>query len=209
MIKDTLIKIIKKIGAVNLPMTHKKFSADEYLEVSNLVVIELAGKPCFLLVTTYGAISNYLIRFSYLFGKNKNKRSKTTHAVASLGDGRVVEALSTGVVTRGLFHSLWGRDEVKILTFSRRVSEELQKLTLENIRAISKQEIDYDHSHDVNDDTLYDCSELIFDAVNDAYEMMGHERPLKPVKRFGQPTYSPIDIENSGYFQIVYSNKKD
>lgn len=213
--KNIFLNFVTWTSKFNWPMSHKKFNIkdlkriEKYLEENN---VEFAV----FLVTTAGAMSNAWIKLSYLFGKVGYHSSPFTHAVGYVNDGickhTVVEALGSGIETNNFCVSISQRDYVKLLIPSVKVPHNISKKMKSKILEISeldkKKGIAYDFEHDALDHSKFDCSELIFNCINDAYIKSGHPAPLKTVKRFGKQTYAPIDVEHCDLLTAVYDSRK-
>lgn len=212
--KDLFIKFVTWSSNFNWPLSHKQFDIkdvskiEKYLEDNEI-------KFAVLLVSTKGALSNFWIRLSYLFGSEKKKFSKYTHAVGYWGkkDCRhyVVEAIGTGVETMRLGESISQRDSVGLFIVKNVANPILEKMH-NHLDRIAKRDNDknvtYDFEHNAEDHQEYDCSEVIFDCVNSAFRESDQIAPLKTIKRLGMKTFSPIDIEQSDLFEVVYDNKE-
>jgi hypothetical protein len=213
------VKLISEsIGSLSLPYIQKKFNLNHYFliekEIAKLEVPFAIG-----LVTTYGHGSNILIKAVQLISKDKRKRkSNKTHAFAIVstenGKFRTVEAIGKGGIQEvTLLSSIGNRDELKIRVPNKGlVNNEVSKHALDYIRQVSKrdneQNIGYDLKHDLLDPKRYDCSELIFHALNHGFEMAGQKALTKTVKRAGKISWAPVEAEFSKLFVDLYDSKK-
>jgi len=213
--KKLLIKFMTMTSEWSWPLSQKKFIMSDYLALEDYFEEE-GCQFAVALVSTSGAVSNFWIRLSFLFGNQKHKFSNLTHAAVYIGEYHyphtVVESIGKGVLTRTLVELLCNRDNVKILIPSKKMNRKVVQNIRENAIKISKRDeispIGYDYSHNPNDQATYDCSELIYDSVKKAYLQADQPCPLKTIRRLGQETYSPIDLEFSDLFETVYDSKK-
>lgn len=216
--KIFLVKLLQKtIGSWHWPFVDKKFNLNHYFEIEK----ELEKLPvpfAVAVVTTYGHGSNLLIRLANRLSKDpRKKKTRKTHALAIVcaekNKARTVEAIGRGIQEFTLLSSIGARDEVKIRIPNYKVmNEQVCKFALEYIESVAEvdreQNIPYDVLHDLEDPTRYDCSELIYHAINHGYDWAGQRRLTKTVVRLGQKSWSPAELEFSELFVDLYDSKK-
>lgn len=217
-IVNWIVKLLSNtLGQWSLPYVEKKFNLNHYFklekELAKLEVPFAIG-----VVTTYGHGSNLLIHGAQFLSKDKRKRkSNITHALAVIdtrnGKFRTVEAIGNGIQEVTLLSSIGNRDEVKIRVPNKNlVNNEVAKHALEYIRQVAERDFEeniaYDLKHDLLDQKRYDCSELIFHALNHGFEMAGQKALTKTVKRGGKVSWAPVEAEFSKLFVDLYDSKK-
>lgn len=206
------------IGHLNIPYSHKKFPLDDYFKIEKKL-LESGVNFAVAVVTTYGAGSNLLVKASTLVSKDKRKRSSNkTHALAILeirpNRFRTVEMFGQGLVEKTLLSSIGNRDEVKILIPDPRymdyeMCEDFYNY-IDRVAHMDRQRnVEYDFSHQVGNSDKFDCSELIYHALEYAQKnKYGIDHSLKTYKRFGVESFSPVDIEYLEEFKCFYCSKE-
>lgn len=206
----------KTIAKLNFPFSHKRFNPRDYFPIE----VELGKLPvsfAVILVTTYGSGSNIGIKIAQWIGVKK--WSKKTHAVAYIDcrDGykhRIAEASgSEGIRIISLLEGICQKDEVSILVPDYHVmNESICNFTLKYLHGVldrdKESDVDYDNDHDLMNTDLYDCSELLFHAINYGYKRARHVQLLEPVKRAKRLTFTPLDLELSPLFIKMYDSKE-
>lgn len=202
-------KLIAFFGSLHFPWVDKKFNLNHYFELEK--ELEKLNVPFAVgLVSTYGHGSNLLIKLVQKLTK-QTRNSKVTHAFAIISNKknnfRVAEFIGQGLQEATLLSAIGNRDVVKILVPNEKVSEQNARLFIKYVKIVLARDaftkIKYDLDHDINDHERYDCSELIFHAIN--YGM--GENVLRPVRRMGRDTWSPADLENTEYLKLIYDSK--
>lgn len=205
------------IGRLSFPHVEKKFNLNHYFKIEKELA-KLEVPFAIAVVTTYGHGSNILIRFAHFLSKDKRKRnSKKTHALAIVettnGRFRAVEAMGEGIREVTLLSSIGGRDEVKIRVPNKGLfNDSAAKYALDYIKQVAERDVSgniaYDLQHDLLDKKRYDCSELIFHALNHGFEMAGQKALTKTVTRGGRISWAPVEAEFSKLFVDLYDSKK-
>ena len=201
----------KTIAKLHWPLCNKKFQIKDYYK------IEESLKDCKLaviLVTTYGNGSNMGIKIAQNIGtKNKTKK---THAALFIGfkDGipMVVEASgSYGIQVVPLIQVIGQRDEVMVRIsnphlLNRSVENFMTEYVNDVIGRDGELDIPYDEDHNLEDQSRYDCAELVYHALVYAFKKARHKVLINPVVRWGKKTYTPIELEFSDLFETIYDN---
>ena len=217
-IVNWFVKILSNtIGEWSFPWVEKKFNLNHYFAIERELA-KLEVPFAIAVVTTYGHGSNLLIKGAQLLSKDKRKRkSNKTHALTIVdtknGKFRTVEAIGNGIQEVSLLSSIGQRDEVKIRIPNKSlVNDQVCKFALDYIRQVARRDdqenIAYDLEHDLLDPKRYDCSELIFHALNYGFEMAGQKALTKTVTRGGKLSWAPVEAEFSKLFVDLYDSKK-
>lgn len=213
-----LINLVSNtIGKLSLPFVDKKFNLRDYFKIEK-ELSKLDVPFAIAIVTTYGHGSNLLIRFTNFLSKDKRKRkSRKTHALAIVetknGKFRAVESIGKGVQEVTLLSAIGQRDEVKIrIPDKRYINDMVATFALGYINEVARRDevknIAYDSDHDLLNSDRYNCSELIFHALEHGYKRSGQASMIKIVERAGKKTWSPVDAEFSKLFRDLYDSKK-
>lgn len=217
-IVNWIVKFLSNtVGQISLPYVDKKFNLNHYFEIEKELA-KLEVPFAIAVVTTYGHGSNILIKLAQILSKDKRKRkSNKTHALAIVetrnGKFRTVEAIGNGIQEVTLLSSIGQRDEIKIRVPNKSlVNNQVCEFALDYIRQVARRDdqenIAYDLEHDLLDPKRYDCSELIFHALNYGFEMAGQKTLTKTVKRAGKVSWAPVEAEFSKLFVDLYDSKK-
>lgn len=198
--------LTKTIGAIHWPYSSKKFNLADFQGIEN----KLKNLPmALLLVTTYGSFgSNILIRLGQWLGLWA--WSTKTHVLIYIGGGRVIEASgSEGIRVVSLLEAIGQRDEVKIKIpiLPAKVYIEMINFLEGIIESDIKKPILYDNDHNLLDKTAFDCSELLFHALNFGLEANQMQK-IKPIMRFGRKTFTPIDADYLAVFATIYDSQR-
>lgn len=205
------------IGKWSFPWVEKKFNLNHYFNIEKKIS-ELPVPFAIAVVTTYGHGSNLLIRGAQMISKDARKRkSNKTHALAIVraenGKFRTIEAMGPGIQEVSFLSSIGNRDEVKIRIpkynlMNEKVCEQAIKYIKDVAERDAEKNIPYDLEHDISDPERYDCSELIFHAINHGFKMSDQPSPLKPVRRGGADSWAPVEAEFCELFEDMYDSKK-
>lgn len=212
--------LVNFIGATichwHFPFVDKKFNLNHYFEIEKA----LQARPnalAFAVVSTDGHGSNIAVKAVQWLSKNVLKRqSKSTHALIIINNKdknfRAAEMVGAGMQETTLLSSIGNRDHVKILVpkfdkMPEDVCNQVLDYVNRHLVIDAAKNIPYDLKHDITNPRRYDCSSLCFHAINYAYKKCGIRFSLLPVKRWGQETWTPSDVEYCELFETLYDSK--
>lgn len=206
------------VAKLDWPYSHKKFNLKDYFKIEE-ELDKLEIPFAIGLVTTYGAGSNFGIKFSNKLSKDKNKKkSKKTHLFIFINKRngykfRVAEQVGTGLQEVSLLEAVGQKDEVTIRIPNKKyIADPTASAALKYINDILDRDevenIPYDNDHilDMNDKS--DCSGLLWQALSYAFDTFDQENLLETIDRANINTYLPVDAEFSKLFNTIYDSKK-
>lgn len=215
---DFLVNLIgKTLCSWHFPWVDKKFNINHYFEIEK--ALQLRQNPlAFAVVSTDGHGSNIAIKVIQMLSSDKRKRkSKSTHALIIINNKeknfRAAEMVGAGMQETTLLSSIGNRDHVKVLVprfdiMPEDVCNQVLDYVNRNLIIDATKNIPYDLKHDINNPERYDCSSLVFHSINYAFKKCGIRFSLNPVKRWGQDTWTPSDVEFCELFEVLYDSKK-
>lgn len=178
--------IIKIIGKLHMPYTHKKFRGTDYYEIRDKIT-----PGDIILTTTRGEASNIL--------NNSNPR----HSAIYVGGNTVkyvVESLGKGVIKTDLVSFLLTKDDVVILR-PRNVSKVHRINACNHARTLLG--LPYDLEFEVGDEEYY-CFELVMES----YKHSLPERKFAYSMILGMKTYTAQDIlRDTDNWEIYFDNR--
>lgn len=120
------------------------------------------------------------------------------HAAMYVGGGKVVEALGSGVVERGLVEFATEKDHVVMLepTFCDRVTMAIAAKFFVSLVGLP---YDYkiEHANDRTKNKAFYCSEGIWWSYDQPFFARGDRSPFTPRVTLGMPTVTPQDFANA------------
>lgn len=182
---NLLVPITKWLGELHIPFTRKKVNGNDFMQISQLI------KPGMVILTkTYGELTNLLIPGVW------------SHAGIYVGDGKIVEAIGSGVVEKDLAEFLLTKDKVCLLE-PYFVENQFQ---MDNAARFARSKVGfpYDYKFKSNNKAFY-CSELVFASYHHA---TGGLSPFELRETLGIETAIPDDIYNaSKKWRKLYENE--
>jgi hypothetical protein len=164
------------VSKVHIPFARKRVRLGDYNEYLEMISQWEVGD--ILTTATYGEASNLFIPGEY------------KHIGWYLGNEKVLEATTEGVVVTYLPFFLSNRDKIAVSRFKFATKEEVGRAVH---RALTLIGLPYDFEMNTDNNNWY-CSEVIYVKMDEELESRGKDMPFEMRKRLGVLTIAPDDF---------------